>query len=110
MHDWDNSPPLLHSADEDGLLQKSLSCSTDEEELLGNIDGSSIEEWEEVEDINRVPYLGLGDRLEYGQVYGDYSGTRSHHSQWREGESTVQSSSAGLLETLGSLLGSGFRN
>ena len=55
--------PLLHSADEDGLLQKSLSFSTDEEELVGDCDESSIEEWEEVEDINRVPYLGLGDRL-----------------------------------------------
>lgn len=77
---------------------------------MGDYDESSIEEWEEVEDINRVPYLGLGDRLEYGHVYGDYSGGRGHHSQWREEESTVQSSSAGLLEALGSLLGSGFRN
>ena len=43
VHDWDNSPPILHSADEDGLLQKSLSFSADEEEeLVGDCDGNEL--------------------------------------------------------------------
>lgn len=99
-------------ADKDGLIQASTDSSSDEEEAL--VDGDYLkedatEEWEEVEDINKVPYFRVGDRLEYGQVYGDYTGGRGRQAQLKEGESTIQSTS-GLLETLGSLLGSGFRN
>ena len=115
--DWDNAPPLLHMADEDRLPLDTTSSDSgeeedeEEEEMEESIALDSVtEEWEEVEDCIRTPSFGLGDRLEYGQVYRDYGGGRGpHSSQRREREETVQSSS-GLLEALGSLLGSGFRS
>lgn len=100
---------MLHLAAGRHFMTFSLSSSESEEDdclsdhseqsLLGSVgDG-----WEEIQDTR----LATNDRLEYDISYPDYAtplwgGTGE--------EANIQSSSSsGLLETLGSLLTSGFR-
>ena len=59
--DWDNAPPLLHTADKDRLPLDTASSDSDEEDVTVEsiILDDVMEEWEEVEDIIRVPSLGV---------------------------------------------------
>lgn len=107
---WEDEPPLLHTAQEDidRTLQEAESDDSDTE-----IDKMATvgEGWEEVHDLMVPTHLfsgPYGDRLEYGTSYSEY-GQRtvlieSEQQEMHSSESV--NSSSGLLDTLSSLLGS----
>lgn len=107
---WDSEPPLLHVAQSPNDTDKSPQ-STDSEDSDSDSHTLNIREgWEEVHDL-MVPTHFLpgfhGDRLEYGTSYSEYSqqGVISE-SELMQCDSVQVSS--GLLDTLSSLLGSGW--
>ena len=117
--DWDSEPPLLHSAQSptqtcagtEGSNQSTESSSEEAE-----FDSKIGEGWEELHDMI-VPssnYYGIGtvrERLEYGTSYSEYTVQQGlHDDQYEKGaaRTDAHSSSTGLLDTLGSLLGSGW--
>ena len=90
-----------------------MSTESDEEDLLqegsdSNDEATGIGEgWEEIQDL-MVParfYMGTsGERLEYGTSYKDYR----HDAPKRMPSVENSQLSSGLLDVIGSLLGSGW--
>ena len=119
--DWDNEPPILHTAQrpvsDTGQTSLGDSFSSDSEGEEGNHDNIATG-WEEVHDTI-VPSSGFTghtsstgiDRLEYGLSYSDYTLLHGLNNESRRGlqrEEVGVSSSSGLLDTIGTLLGSGW--
>lgn len=105
----ESEPPLLHTTG--SMLSVEDSHSSQETDDESSDKEPTIEGWEEVHDL-MVPTTRLyhyGNRLEYGTSFSEYSHqTVVNQSQHQDMSSNSSQYSSGLLDTISSLLGSGW--